>query len=58
MSLKIDHGKSPVKYVLFKKKYVYAAMWSLELIGRKATLFMCKFFNGNADFCMYFQNIS
>lgn len=41
MSLKIDHGKSPVKYVLFKKKYVYAAMWSLELIGRKATLFMC-----------------
>lgn len=41
-----------------KKKYVYAAMCSLELIGRKATLFMCKFFNGNADFCMYFQNIS
>lgn len=55
MSLKIDHGKSPVKYVLFKKKYVYAAMCSLELIGRKATLFMCKFFMDMLIFACIFK---
>lgn len=55
MSLKIDHGKSPVKYVLFKKKYVYAAMWSLELKGRKATLFMCKFFMDMLIFACIFK---
>lgn len=56
MSLKIDHGKSPVKYVLFlKKKYVYAAMWSLELIGRKATLFMCNFFMDMLIFACIFK---